>query len=229
MIEQSVDALLDWIRPGADPTRVLDVGCGKGEILVRALARLGGTGLGLEPNPAFAADARARANDRLAPDTVRILEVRFEDADLPDRAFTLGICTGSLHAFGDWRAALDGMARLVTPDGWALLGPGYWKRLPAPEYLAALGGREDEMLSLPGTLAMAGAAGWSVHACHESSTSDWDAYEHAYAARMHEWCDAHPRDIDAVPFRQRIESWAAAYRRWGRDTMGCALLLLRRG
>lgn len=212
-----------------DAPRILDVGCGKGELLVRALERLGGTGVGVEPNPAFAEDARERIALRLVPGMAVVIESRLADALVAPHSFTLGLCTGSLHAFGDWRAALRGMQRLVTPGGWVIMGPGYWQQPPHPDYLAAFGGREDEQHSLLATLAIARECGWQVEACHESTTAEWDAYEHAYHSNVRAWCDAHPDDPDARPFRERIETWARAYEKWGRSTMGYALMLLRHG
>lgn len=229
--ETSVERLLARVsaRGGSGAaTRVLDVGAGKGEFLVRALERLGGGGIGIEPNPAFAADARARIASRLPPGCARVLEATLADAPLAREPFTLGICTGSLHAFGDWRAALAGMRDLVAPGGLALMGPGYWQQPPHRDYLAALGGREDEQHSLLKTLSIAREAGWQVEACLESTTREWDEYERAYAANVLAWCDAHPDDADARPFLERIERWASAYEKWGRETMGYALVLARR-
>jgi cyclopropane fatty-acyl-phospholipid synthase-like methyltransferase len=208
--------------------RVLDVGCGKGELLVRALARFGGTGVGVEPNPAFATEARARIRERLAPGAAHIVEASWEHAALAEATFTFAICTGSLHAFGAWRDALAGMSRVVSRGGWALLGPGYWKRPPHADYPAAFGGRADELDSLAATLAAALAHGWRVEACHESTLAEWDAYELGYATRMREWCAANPDDADAAAFRERIRTWSDAYARWGRDTLGYALVLLHR-
>ncbi len=239
--EASADALLERVAlagaaspagaaytgTGTAPC-MLDVGCGKGELLVRALEHLGGTGVGIEPNPAFADDARARIATRLVPGMAAIIESRLADARVAPRTFMLGICTGSLHAFGDWRTALRGMRRLVAPGGWALMGPGYWQQAPHPEYLAAFGGREDEQHSLLATLAIARELGWQVEACHESTTNEWDAYEHGYAANVRAWCDANAGDPDARVFRERIDVWARAYEKWGRETMGYALVLLRR-
>ena len=51
---------------------------------------------------------------------------------------------------------------------------------------------------------------------------------HPYAANMRAWCGANAADPDAHVFRERIETWSRAYERWGRGTMGYALVLLRR-
>ena len=213
--------------PSSEP-RLLDVGCGKGEMLVRSIERLGGRGLGIEPNPAFAADARRRIAKRLSAERAVIIEAALEDTPLQAGTFTVGICAGALHAFGDWRAALTGMRRLVAPGGYALMGPGYWRKPPEPEYLAAFGGEESEMESLPLTLKAAEDAKWQVLACHQSTDSEWDEYEHSYAAQIRAWCEGHPDDFDAPAFRDRIETWNHAYHRWGRTTMGYALMVLKR-
>jgi cyclopropane fatty-acyl-phospholipid synthase-like methyltransferase len=224
----TVDAMLERLPIREDGLRVLDVGCGKGEILVRALLRTGGRGFGVEPNPAFAADARERALARLGPDRVRIVESAFDTSRLERGSFDVGICTGALHAFGDWKTALEGMKHLVAAGGLALLAPVYWKRKPHADYLAAMASEESEQDLLPDTLAAAEAAGWKVLACQESTVEEWDDYEHGYAANVHRWCDKHAKDHDAARFRERIEKWFAAYEKWGRDTMGYALMLLRR-
>lgn len=225
--DASVDQLLSRASSYWLP-RVLDVGCGKGEWLVRAIERFGGTGVGIEPNPSFAADARERADIRLGPDRVRIEECEYFPGLLGSERFSLVLCTGSLHAFGDWDAALDAVATLVRPDGLALMGPGYWKIEPAHEYLEVLGAEPGEMRSLEDTVARAEARGWRVVTVYESTPAEWDDYEQAYAANVRAWCDANPHDPDAPGFRARIGRWADAYARWGRNTMGYALLMLQR-
>jgi len=228
--ETSVDELLAHVRiPSApQPPRVLDVGCGKGEMLLRAMERLNGSGVGVDPNPSFIAAARTRAYRRVPQGALMLLQSRLEHAPLPPGQFTLLICAGASQAFGDYAAALRESQRFLLPDGWALFGQGYWKQPPAPEYLAAFGGSEAELTSLERTKQLAKDAAWNVVATRESTDEDWDAYELAYAASMRRWLQARPQDPDVAAFRDRIETWHDAYQRWGRHTMGFTLLLLRR-
>jgi len=225
--DASADAILSQI-PAPGPARVLDVGCGKGALLVRALERWGGTGVGIEPNPAFAAEARALAEQRLGPGRVRIIESEYDHQAVDGETFPLVICTGALHAFGDWPAALAAVVPLLAPGGHALLAPGYWRHPPAPEYLTSTGIAADELSSLQALLECTATAHWRCVAIHESTPAEWDDYEHTYAANVHTWCDANPADPDAAAHRARITRWSDAYERWGRDTMGYALLLLTR-
>ena len=207
---------------------MLDVGCGKGEILLSAMRRFGATGTGIEPNPAFAADVLARARELGLDADLVLHETPVADAPIDGATFDLVICTGAAHAFGDTPDALAALAKLVPKGGWGLFGAGYWKQEPAAEYLAAFGGSADELRPLEVTLALPAEAGWTVLSSHPSTPLEWDEYEGSYAGSMRSWLAANPSDPDAEPFRRRIEAWNAAYERWGRDTMGFVTMVMRR-
>ena len=228
--EPRVDELLAHVHvPSApQPPRVLDIGCGKGEMLLRAMERLNGSGVGVDPNPSFIAAARARAHRRVPQGSLTLLQSPLEKAALPPGQFTLLICTGACHAFGDYVTALRESQRYVLPNGWAIFGQSYWKQTPEPEYLAVFGGSEDEMSSLEETKQHAKDAAWNIVATSESSPEDWDDYELAYSGAMTRWLQSRPNDDDVLAFRDRIEKWQDAYQRWGKHTMGFTLLLLRR-
>lgn len=214
------------LAPGA---RVLDAGCGKGELLIRVLARWPEThGVGVDLNPAFLANARRRATGRVPHDAIEWIERRVEDVPLPENGFDLTICIGSAHVFGDLAAALAALHRLTRPGGRSLIGHGYWQREPDAEYLASFGATADELTTHAANLDACRTAGWEVLDSAPSTAQDWDAYESAYSRNLEHWAAAHPADPDHDAFVARSRNWFRSYQRWGHDTMGFALYDLKR-
>jgi len=201
---------------------VLDVGCGAGELLARIKARHGARTEGIEPAPDWAAAARERGVDI-------VHEAAFRDVTLELGGYDLVCCLASSHALGPWRDALAGLAALARANGGlGLAGEGFWRREPSAGYLEALGGASADELPLGADGLEAGAreAGWDVVRRDVASDEAWAAYEQTLIVNG----EAALEDEDDPGLRAWVE---AAKARWdhpdGRDTMGFALLTLRRG
>jgi SAM-dependent methyltransferase len=105
--------------------RVLDAGCGKGEMLVRLAVRWGTRGVGLDVNPVFLADARQRAESRVPEAGLAFHEQPACDFPAEPCSFDAVLCVGSTEAYGGYREALRELAGLVpictavsTEDEW---------------------------------------------------------------------------------------------------------------
>jgi SAM-dependent methyltransferase len=100
------------LAPGA---RVFEVGAGTG-FATRELLRAGPGSLSIvEPDRRLARYLRTRL--RHAPPVWRIVPTSFEDAELPARAFDLGVAATAFHWLDEPRA-LRKVARLLRPGGW---------------------------------------------------------------------------------------------------------------
>lgn len=200
--------------------RVLDVGCGKAEALARLAERYGVAGVGVDPNPEFLREA-ARRHSAL---DLRLGEIALQSFD--PHSFDAVICVGATHAYGDFESALAELRVLLRPGGCALVGEGYWKRKPDAEYLALLEAQESDFTDLVGLATRARDAGYSLRWSEVADEAEWDAYEVAYAENVVRFVSEHHDDSDAVKMTARIRRWHDGYRRWGRETLGFALLVL---
>ena len=223
--EARLRGLLDRLRlrPG---TAALDIGCGRGWMLLDLARRAGCAGVGVDP------DAREIERARgLTPAGVDVHWhcARFDDVDL-GRRFDAVICVGATHAFGDGGDALpnalDRLRGLVSPGGRALLGVGFWKTAPPAPYLEATGFDPAELRGHDANAALAEQFGWAVVHAEVASTAEWDAFEGAFLADAEKGARDAPDGAAALARRDHWRSWNEAYRRWGRDTLGFGYYVL---
>jgi ubiquinone/menaquinone biosynthesis C-methylase UbiE len=98
------------------PARILDVGCGTGQLTARIQTSLRPQLVyGCDPSSGMLAQARARSND------VVWLEGRAEAVPLPDGSVDAVISTEAFHFF-DQPAAVAEFRRLLAPGGHVVLG-----------------------------------------------------------------------------------------------------------
>jgi ubiquinone/menaquinone biosynthesis C-methylase UbiE len=224
MSSTSADELVDLMDLDAS-SRLLDVGCGKAEFLLRAVERYAAHGVGVDHNGEFLRAARARAETRGLAERMEWCEARAGDLVLEPVSFDLALCVGSSHAFGSFAQALAALAALVRPGGEILIADPYWRQEPAADYLAFLGASATDHLTHSGNEAAGLAAELVPLYSRVSNSHEWDHYEGLFCRAIERFVRDHPKDPDAQSFRERIRVWRESYRRWGRDTLGFGFYL----
>jgi SAM-dependent methyltransferase len=216
--ESHAELLLD--RLGTAESTV-DIGCGWGELLLRAVAR-GGAGVGVDSDAAVLARGRQAAAERGLADRVEFVETTGEQWH---GTAARAICIGSAHALGGATAALTALAEFVEPGGRLLFGDGYWAEEPTPVAVDIFG---DDVLALPELLATAREAGWGVLHCSVADQLEWDDFESTHRAGRQEWLLANEDDPRADEVREWLESREQEYHTVYRGVLGLAYVVLAR-
>ncbi|MET9391766.1 class I SAM-dependent methyltransferase [Streptomyces sp. NPDC006624] len=212
---------------GNEPSTVLDIGCGWGELMLRVLAaapRAAGTGVDL--NPDDLARGRRAAQERGLAHRVRFLQ---ESATGTTRGpADLVLCVGASQALaGRLPEALGELRRLVTDGGRVLLGEGFWQRAPARSELARMwpDASAEDHPDLPGLVELATDAGFRPEWTETASPDEWEEFESAYLADTEVWLAEHPGHPLAEETRQRADRHRAAWLAY-RGVLGLAYLTL---
>lgn len=209
--EEHAARLLERLEVGRRHS-LLDLGCGWGELLLRAVAgrARSGTAVGVDIDVDLLARGRAAAAARGLDDRVTFLQARAEQWDEPaDRV----LCIGASHAWGGARRALPALARLVTPGGRMLFGDGIWESPPTVSARELFG---EDVLPEPELRRLIVAAGWRVLSHSRAELDEWDAFEGAWRAGREQWRLAHAGDprsaAVAAELAERLTEYVDVYR-----------------
>lgn len=224
--DASVSRLLDQALWGGTE-RMLDLGCGEAEWLVRAAERWPGVrarGVDLD------ADTIARARAGIAAKGLgeRVTLVAGDaGAYAADAPFDLVLCVGATHAFGGLLPTLEAVREHLAPGGSVLIGDGFWEREPDDATLRA-GFAADDLADLATTVDRIVAAGWTPTYGHVSTVEEWDEYEWSWTGSLSRWALDHPDDPGSGEALEAAAGHRAGWLRGYRGTLGFVTLVLRR-
>ena len=229
LAEEDVDEMIEALElePGA---HVLDLGCGKAEVLLRVVERYPDVrATGLDTSAAVLAEARRQAGERVPDSKVTLLEQDVREYRPEPGSFDLVISTGGVSFRGGVGGTLAVLSGFVAPGGKLLFGEGYWREEPGAEYLVALGAAREELKDYEGTIEAAQELGLDLKRAAASSVEDWDAYEDAWARNGDRYADAHDGEEGVAELRAWIEAGRERYRTLGgRDVLGFAFFLFEK-
>jgi len=216
--EPHAEELLDLLDLTA-ATSVVDLGCGWGELLLRAAARTRAKAVGLDTDPTGLDRGRRAARERgLGVDFVEQPAAEWDGT--ADRA----LCIGSSHTLGGSKKMLTALAETV-PHGRVLVGDGCWEEPPTKAARDIIG---PGILRLADLVAACGEAGWQVLHLNLADQREWDDFESRHRAGTREWLLANADDPRAAEVRAREEEREREYLTGYRGVLGFAYLVLAR-
>jgi SAM-dependent methyltransferase len=226
LVEPQLRLLGEVARVGPG-SRVLDLACGKGELLCRWAEWFGSSGVGVDLSAVFAAAARARAIELGVADRVEIVEGDAAAYRAEAGAFDLVGCIGATWIGGGLGGTVELLRPALRPGGLMLIGEPFWNEVPPEECIAAHGFAWDDFTSLEGTFDRLDYAGLELVEMVLATPASWDRYEASQWMAVTDWLAANPDDPDRDAMVRFRDDGRRTYLRWGRRYLGWGVFVTR--
>ena len=218
------------LNPGAE---ILDLACGKGEMLCTWARDYGYTGTGIDLSRHFIADAQVRAAELGVSD-----HVRFQQADatghVSKNPVDVASCLGSSWIGGgpSWQGRISGtlelLQRSLKPNGLLLIGEPYWRHEPPHQEAleACFANSVEDFPFLEPLLSHVDDLGYDLVEVCLATPESFDRYSGAQWLSVRRWLNAHPEDKHAEDFRKEMATTPRGHMLYQREHLGWGVLVL---
>ena len=220
-----IDELIELLKLGPE-SEVLDIACGKGEMLTRLAERYAISGVGVDLSPFFAEDTRQKLRRRVPQARIEILNM--DGADYrADRLFHLTMCIGASWIYNGHRETLRALKAMTRPGGFILAGEPFWLKEPEEAYLDATGETRDDFSTHHENVLAGQEEGLVPMYTLVSNQDDWDRYETLQWYAAAKFAEENETDPDLPEILAQVKRNQTNYLQWGRETVGWAIYLFQ--
>ena len=219
-----LDELVECL-PLEDGARILDVACGKAELLLRIVGAYGGVGVGVDISPYEVEAARWRVAESGLSDRVEIVEGDGAAYDAGPSRFDLAMCIGATWVWGGYAGTIEALKRVVTAGGLVAIGEPFFLKAPEAEFAAANPALVETLRTHHENVTVAQEAGLTFLYALVSNQDDWDRYEGLQTLAAETYALDTPDDPDIGELLRRRREANTEYLKWGRETLGWAIYL----
>jgi SAM-dependent methyltransferase len=206
---------------------LVDLCCGKGEMLCTWARDHGITGRGVDISTVNVAAARARAAEL-------DVDVTFDHGDAaeftaPDPA-DVASCIGATWIGDGVAGTIDILERSLKPGGMLLIGEPYWRLNPRDQRTveACQARVRDDFRTLPALVTHFGELDWDLVEMVLADQDDWDRYAAAHWLSIRRWLDANPGDPLAARMRAELDTDPVRHVTYQREYLGWGVFALLR-
>ena len=199
-------------------TCVLDLACGKGELLCRWAQRYGAHGVGIDHSKLFVAAARTRAAELGVADKVRIGHGDAAAYHPEPGGYHVAACLGATEIGGGVAGTIELLRPAVGAGGVLLVGE---------PFLVAPGPGDPAHHTLGELLDVFDAAGTDLIEMVAADHDGWDRYVAAQWWTTRAWLDGHPDHPEAPQARAFLDESRRRYLTEQRGRLGWAIFALR--
>lgn len=209
-------------------TRVLDLACGKGEMLVQWARAYDLQGTGVDEDEALIDAAQRRANELEVWSQLQFVESEVLDFPQPFHQYNIVSCLNATWLDADTVSLITLMREsLKTTDGGLLLvGETFWQKLPPTEVCEAMGIAREDVPLLGELSAQFHAADVSLVDMLLATTEDRDAYYSQQWRAAYEWLHGHPNHADVPELHRWLKQNQQNYLQYEREYLGWGVFIL---
>lgn len=207
--------------------RVLDLGCGSGEMLCTWARDHGIVGTGIDMSPLFAAQAKQRAEELGVAHQVEFIH---GDAAgyVSNEKVDVAACVGATWIGGGIAGTISLLTQSLRTGGIILIGEPYWRQMPPTEEIAkgCLANAISDFLPLSELIASFGRLGHDVVEMVLANQDGWDRYEAAKWLTMRRWLETNPDDELAEEVRAKLTTEPERHAAYTREYLGWGVFAL---
>ncbi len=203
--------------------RVLDLCCGKAEMLAQWARVFGCSGHGVDHSEVFLAAGAARVAALGVAGQVTLSQGDAEEYVTSER-FDVVSCIGASWFGGGLQPSVELMRGWAKPGATLILGECFWAKEPSPEVARALG---EDFRSLPDLFTDLATMGFEVVEMVLTDGDGWDRYCAAQWKNLYDWISANPTDPDVDAAKARLKADREKYVKAQRDHLGWGVFVLR--
>jgi SAM-dependent methyltransferase len=224
--EAKLDELVGLL-PLTSGARVLDIACGKAELLLRIAERHGCSGLGVDISPYEVEEAKHRTKERNLQDKVEVVLGNGAEYAFEPHSFNFAMCIGATWVWNGYAGTIEALKKAVIPGGLIAIGEPFKTKEPPPEHAASGPGFVPGLVTHAGNVAIALEHGLTPLYSIVSNTDDWDRYEGLQWLAAEQYATEHPEDPDVPELLERTRKGRDTFLNHGRDTLNWAIYLFR--
>ena len=207
--------------------KMLDLACGKGEMLCRWVQEYNISGVGVDISTVFLKAAQKRATELGVNKKLNFIQGDAGKYPQATHDFDVVSCIGATWIGNGLTGTLELMKQSLTPDGLLLVGEPYWIDTPPESAYEAMNIGKEDYVSLDSTLDRIESAGMRLVEMVTANQYGWERYEAPQWMAVDNFLRANYNDPDAPLLSRWINDSQRAYLMYGRRYFGWGVFVLR--
>ncbi len=207
--------------------KLLDLACGKAEMLCRWAQKYGIHGTGVDISSVFLESAKNRANELNISENLTFIQDDAGNYSPAAHAYNVVSCIGATWIGNGLTGTIELMKPAVTPNGILLIGEPYWTETPPESACEALCVKPNDYATLDITLERLESSGLKLVEMVLANHYSWDRYEAPRWLAVDDYLRNNPNDPDTFALNEWINNSRRAYLKYGRRYLGWGVFVLR--